>query len=497
MMKKRITLLLAFFGLLTVSTNAQIIQAVEPDIGIWGPVNNTGIAIAPYYHWNAIAFDDGSGMYQIEWRDAGSGAILDNDAQPGKNPDVAYYANADALVVAYERSGKIFVDDYYLTSVFPVNYGLNVNNGIATGSNPNIDMNSQGEGVLIWQKGFDIYACTFTIGPFTPGPITWIGNGNTPDIALLDDNSNVVITYTAGSQLVVSTYDFGALQGGAAAITSTNTYGPSGLGYEHPRVQANRNSNYGPAELYTVVAQDDLGGSKYLIHGFFYMGLGSSNHVKINLHAYNCPTPDPRPVVAYERDQVHVAWAQKYDLACSTINPVDNGQDVLLAECDFAGTNINGSTTFLEVNKLNADFSKSATSINTEYDGFYSINGGNYCEGLAYDYPGDLLWKKRDPSVPFFRPSGSDNWTVTVDKSVNSHLITVEVSGVDESVTTDDIDMEFALYDQSGRLIEIPEFQREGMVFQIDATSLEQGIYLLQYTLNGESKAERIPHFTN
>lgn len=497
MMKKKITLLLAFFGLLTTSANSQIIQAVVPDIGIWGPVNNTGIAIAPQQHWNAIVFDDGSGSYYIDWRDAATGASLDFDTQAGDNPDVAYYSNEDALVVAYENGGDIWVDDYYLWSITPLDYVLNANNNIAPGQNPNIDMNSQGEGVLVWQDGSDIWACTFNIGTFTPQPATWIANGDTPDIALLDDNSNVVITYTQGGQLVVETYDFGALQSGTAALTTSNTFSPSGTGFEHPRVQSNRNSMYGPADFYTVVAQDDLGGSQYLIHGVFYTGLGAANHVKINLHAYNCFTADPRPVVAYERDQVHVAWAQEYDLACSTINPVDNNQDVLLAECDFSGTNLNGPTVFLEVNELNADFTSSATSINTEYDGNYLINGSNYCEGLAYDYPGDLLWKIRDPLNTFFRTAGSDKWTVKIDKGVTSNVITVEIIGLDESITEEDLEMEFALYDQSGRLIEIPNFTQKGLVFEIDASSLDQGIYLLQYNLNGETKAERIPHFTN
>ncbi|XOV66751.1 MAG: hypothetical protein ACFHU9_14085 [Fluviicola sp.] len=496
-MKKRITLLLAFFGMLAMPSNAQIIQAVVPDIGIWGPVNNTGLAIAPFYHWNAIAFDDGSGQYRIEWRDASSGALLDSDMQPGDNPDVAYYANADALVVAYENGGDIWVDDYYLWSVSPTNYNLNANNNVAPGQNPNIDMSSLGDGVLVWQDGFDIWACTFNIGTFTPGPITWIANGDTPDIALLDDNSHVVITYTQGGQLVVDTYDFASLQAGSAALTTSNTFSPSGMGFEHPRVQSNRNSNYGPADFYTVVAQDDLGGSQYLIHGIFYTGLGTPNHQKINLHAYNCFSPDPRPVVAYERSQVHVAWAQEYDFACSTINPVDNGQDVLLAECDFAGNNLNGTTVFLEVNELNANFSESATSINTEYDGNYSINNSNWCEGLAYDYPGDLLWKIRDPSVTFFRTAEPGKLTVDIDKGVMSNFVTVEVSALDETVTENDIEMEFAVYDQSGRLVTVPAFEQNGLVFTIDVTNLEHGIYLLQYTLNGETQAERIPHFTN
>ncbi len=496
MMKKNVTLLLAFCGLIAMSSNAQIIQAMVPDIGIWGPVNNTGIAISPSTHWNVVAFDDPwSGDYYLQWRDAGSGAFLDMENEPGTNPDVAYYANPDAVVVTYEDGGDIWVDDYYLTG--SVDYTLFTKNNIGPGINPNIDMNSPGEGALIWQDGMDIWACTFNIGTFTATAPVLLANGEDPDIALLDDNSNVVITYTNGGNLFVETFDFGALMGGAAAMTTSNMYTPSGIGFEHPRVQSNRNANFGPADFYTVVAQDDLGGSQYLIHGVFYTGLGAGTHVKINLHAYNCFSPDPLPVVAYERDQVHVAWAQQYDFACSGINPVDNGQDVLLAECDFGGTNLNGMTVFLEVNELNANFASSATSINTEYDGNYSINNSNYCEGLAYDYPGDLLWKKRDPAVPVFREAGPSKYTVDIDKGVTENLITVQVLFEDETMQAEDLEMSFLLYDQSGRVVDIPAFEQEEMTFKIDASSLEHGIYLLHYTLNGTTEAVRIPHFTN
>lgn len=494
-MKKKITLLLAACGLITMSSSAQIIQAAVPDIGIWGPVNNTGIAIAPDYHWNAIAFDDGSGDYHIQWREAASGAFLDQHTQPGNNPDVAYYSNADVVVVGYENAGDIWVDEYHLSGW--VNYSLTSQTPVATGTNPNIDMNSLGRGVLVWQDGLDIWACAFTIGSFAPTTPVMVGSGEDPDIALLDDNSNVVVTYTQGGILVVETFDFGALWSGSAAVTSSDFHTPSGIGFEHPRVQSNRNSNFGPADLYTVVAQDDLGGSQYLIHGIFYTGLGSFTHQKLNLHAYNCFSPDPLPVVAYERSQVHVAWAQEYDAVCSGIAPIDNGQDVLLAECDFTGNNLNGMTVFLEVNDLNADFSSSATSINTEYDGNYSINNSNYCEGLAYDYPGDLLWKKRDPSVPVFREAGPNKFTVSVDKGVTDNVITVVVSVSDETITESDLEMTFALYDQSGRVVDLPTFEQEGMLFRIDASILEHGIYLLHYTLNGETKAVRIPHFTD
>jgi hypothetical protein len=493
-MRKSITLLMAFCGLVVTTTSAQIIQSTMPDQGVWGPVNNTGLAIAPFYHWNAVAFDDGSGDYYVQWIEAASGAVLDMESQPGENPDITYSSDESLVYVAYEFSSDIYIDNYTWTGT-PGDYSLSASMGVSSGTNPNIDVNSLGEGVLVWQDGMDIYACA--VGPGSFGPITYIGYGDTPDVALLDNNDHAVITYTVGPELVVETYEFSWLSGGTAVLSSSDWFAPSGMGFEHPRVQSSRNSNYLPADFYTVVAQDDLGGSQYLVHGFFYTGIGAWTQEKINPPLESCATPDPLPVVAYERDQVHIAWAQRYNAGCSGINPIDLGRDVLMAECDFNGNNLNGSGVFLEVNNVNANFMSSATSINTEYDGVYLINNSNWCEGLAFDYPGDLLWKMRDPSVPVFRTAGPDKFTVTVDKGVTSNLITVEVATGDETITEADLEMTFALYDQSGRVVDVPTFEQEGMIYRIDATSLEHGIYLLHYTLNGDTKAVRIPHFAN
>ncbi|PWL24544.1 MAG: hypothetical protein DCO96_13780 [Fluviicola sp. XM-24bin1] len=78
-----------------------------------------------------------------------------------------------------------------------------------------------------------------------------------------------------------------------------------------------------------------------------------------------------------------------------------------------------------------------------------------------------------------------------------SNFVSLEVSSIDETVTESDIEMEFAVYDQSGRLVTLPTHEQNGMTFTIDVTNLEHGIYLFQYTLNGATRAERIPHFTN
>ena len=100
-------------------------------------------------------------------------------------------------------------------------------------------------------------------------------------------------------------------------------------------------------------------------------------------------------------------------------------------------------------------------------------------------------------ATPAWRKSDPGKLTVEINKGVMSNFVTVEVTILEESIAESEVEMDFAVYDQSGRLVEIPTFEQDGMVYRIDVTNLEQGIYLLQYTLNGETRAERIPHFTN
>ena len=498
MMKKRNFLLAALFVAASGVSMSQTVQdAIHPDTPIWGTVQQTGVAIAPHYKWSAVVNDDPSGNYIIQWLDPASGALLDMDMQHGRNPDVAYYSNADVVSVAYEMGGNIFVDDYTLATLAPT-YNLAAQSYVSNGFNPNIDMNSLGNGIVTWDDGVDVWVVAYNVVGNVGIPIG-VSGGTQPDVALLDDNQNFVLTWIDPSGTWrTQTFNYGAITGAMPALVPTSapiTINPIGAQWEWPRIQSNRGNNFGPADYYTAVAQDDQGGT-YDVYGLFFGGIGNVINFKhVNNSLNLCGMDYPRPVVAYDRNFVHIAWAQEY--SCHSYGPIPDGseRDVLLREYDFKGNLTTG--VFEEVNLFNSDFVHSTTSINTEYDASTGITSTNYFEAVVYNDPGGFFWKKRDVGTTVFRTVGSDNFTVQVDKGVGSNLITVEVSSLDESITEADIDMEFAVYDQSGRLIEIPTFERNGMTFQIDATSLEQGIYLLQYTLNGETKAERIPHFTN
>jgi hypothetical protein len=499
MMKKKLTLL-TFCGLLASATTAQVNPSIAPDMPIAGSIQNTGIAIAPDFQWNAIVHDHPGGVYYIEWWDPITGTQLYLDKQAGYNPDVAYYANPDNVNVSYENAGMVWVDDYYYTGSSPL-YMLGANNPIAPGYNSNIDMNSLGQGILTWEDAGTVWMCCFSIGPFMAGPIVPVAGGAHPDVALLDNGQDIVLTYQVGGVLMVETYDYPTLCAGGLAMTSAPTITfPGGLGFSYPRVQANRNSAFGPPELYTVVAQDNMGGGFFDVTADFFVGVGTLVANTLVNAGVSCAPSFPLPVVAYQHDEVHVAFAQNY--TCSSILSTPARRDVLMVQYDFIGVHAPGSSTpfpgtFQEVNNLPLNFTFSSTSLNTEYDGNYTVMPGNYCEGVVFNDPGDLFWKKRDPATPFFRTTGPNKFTVAIDKGVSENTITVEVSAIDETLTENDLEMSFQLYDQSGRLVDVPTFEQEGMIFTIDATSLEHGIYLLHYTLNGETKAERIPHFAN
>jgi hypothetical protein len=498
---KKLIPLMTFCGLFAGTSIAQVNPAMAPDTPIWGAIENTGIAIAPQYQWQAVVYDDPAGVYYIQWLDAATGALLHMDKQEGANPDVAYNANAQSCAVAYENSGGIFVDDYYTTPPSPF-YSLNMNNGVAGGINPNIDINSLGQGVLTWENGGGVFMCSFTMFPFTPGPTTFIASGSMPDVALMDNGQDIVLTNVQGGQLIMRTYDFPSLTGGSAVPSSPPIVALTlGLGFEWPRVQSNRNSLFGGApELYTVVAQDRMFTGTCDVQAYFYSAPGvMAGNVLVNNGVNTCLPSNPRPVVAYDRDEVHVAWAQDY--ICSFVPPITTPDlDVLMVQFDYSGGYATGfgPLMFQEVNSTVANFTFSATSLNTEYDGNFLITPGNYCEGIVFNDPGKLFWKKRDAFLPFFKTGAASNYAVSIVKGIDSDVIEVEIeSTIDSEVALSDVNMEFVLYDAMGRVIDVPTVTESGTSYYIDASQLGNGIYLLHYEINGIAQATRIPHFKN
>ena len=133
------------------SVNAQITNAVMPDtyLGNYG-IQNSGLAIAPNIDVHAAVYDDGN-IFHVNWIDGPTGAVIDNHIWKGVDPDVAYFSNESALAVVFEYYGKIIVQEFQLTTVFPVDYSLVAQQSIDYGTYPNIDMNSGGRGIISWE----------------------------------------------------------------------------------------------------------------------------------------------------------------------------------------------------------------------------------------------------------------------------------------------------------------------------------------------------------
>ena len=495
-MKTKHFLLVTCLSLGATTTIGQVINPVQPDVNL-APVGpaNTGLAIAPAVDVHAAAFEHGCGSYRIYWLDGPSGTILDADNNPGFDPDVAYYANADALVVAYENGGAIMVDDYYLSTLSPLNYVRFGTTGVAGGTYPNVDMNSSGNGILCWENGGDVYACSFNIGTFTPGPVTMIANNVTqPDIILLDDNNTAAVTYVdqGSGDLRVEIFDYWALTTGAYVPWMTwNT--PPMTFYEYPRIASQRNSMFSSVKDFAVVAQDFNGG-EYEVHGFFFLGATSlTGPVVLNappLIGGGCAWQQPKPVVAFDRNKIDVAWGQEY--SCSGLSSGSGlDDDIVLGEFDIFGNNINGPTFYYEVNQVQSAYAGiSGTSISTEYDGNYMITPSNYNEGILFSDPSTLRWKRRNAPMPNFISEPGDGTLLS-----EVQTFSVENNPVKETiqvVSVSDAEATFELYDNAGRRLEIKQLSNGNNTYSIDISHLSGGTYFLKCTSAADEEVLRV-----
>lgn len=485
---------LLLFGCLTLGittgVNAQIINASQPITAIGPNTSHTGIAIAPNEDIHATVFENGP-TYKIQWIKGTTGVVLDADANNGNDPDVAYYGNADALVVAYEDGGMIMVDEYFLASLFPVDYAMASMTPIAPGTYPNVDINSMGDGVLCWEDGGMIWACSFNIGGIIAGPPVPIAPGSQPDIVLLDDGNNVVLTYVdPGGNLMIEAMNYGALASGSYAPFGMWNFPPINY-YEFPRIASQRNTafGWGSADDFTVVVQDHTSPSTAEVHAYFASGWSFSSPIHVNNDFSSCITYDPLPVVAYERGRVHVAWSQHYTMSCAAIPVSGTGKDILLKE--FGPTGMT-TTQYEQVNTYISSFIGSATSLSTEYDGFYIIDNTNWNEGLVYNDPGDLFWKGRRASLPNFIGTPDPQ----ADRENNFSLVTSPVDQTIEILSESDDLASFQMLDNAGRVVELKTISSNGNVYSIDISYLSGGMYFLHCTSNAGQEVLRVLQVT-
>ncbi|MDG1332834.1 MAG: hypothetical protein P8P74_10910 [Crocinitomicaceae bacterium] len=317
-LKKLLLFVCLTFGM-ALGVDAQIINATQPETNIAPALNNTGLAIAPNVDLQAATIADGFGSWRIYWIDGPTGTTVQAVGGTGFDPDIAYYANADAVVLGYENGGVVYVNDYYLTSLSPVNYALNAANPVAPGNHLNIDMNSIGRGILCWEDGGVVWACALSIGAFAPSAPVPIAAGTMPDVIALDDGVTAAITYVdPGGNLMIETMDFNALASGIYAPFGIWNF-PTMSGYRSPRIASQRNTNFGfgAPDDFAVVAQD-WNGSTDEVHAIFAPGgTVSGGPIVVNSAFLGCTTVDPNPVIAHNRNRVQIACSQDYTGGCS------------------------------------------------------------------------------------------------------------------------------------------------------------------------------------
>jgi len=474
---------------MSASVEAQIINSTQPETSINSSMNNTGLAIAPNVDLQAAVFADGGGSWRIYWIDGPTGAIVDVDGGAGYDPDVAYYANADAVVVGYDHSGVVYVNDYYLTSLSPVNYNLNTATAVAPGKHANIDMNSIGRGVLCWEDGVHVWASAFSIGTFSPGPPVMIGPGTMPDVIVLDDGIRAAITYVdPAGNLMIETLEYSALAAGAYSPMGNWNF-PSMSGYHSPRIASQRNSLYTPVEDFAVVAQD-WNGSMDEVHAFFAPSAAvSAGPVLVNDSFIWCTTENPFPVVAFNRNRVRIGWSQNYLGGCSSLwqTAPNYENDILIRSYSTTGAT---SATHEEVNQNQSNYAGiSKTSLSTEYDGNYSINNLNWHEGVLFQDPNKLFWKQINAGNPSYINESNN---ITQARGNNFSLVTSPVDQTIEVLSESDNIASFQLLDNAGRIVELRDISNANNVYSIDISHLSGGMYFLHCSSNAGQEVLRV-----
>lgn len=500
-MKNKFTLIACCFAAVAGGLSAQtLLPAVQGDINIPSsspmPPANTGISIGPYYNTSAVVYDDPTAsFYTIEWLDS-SGAIQDTNGGSGGDPDVAYYANIDVTVVAYNDwspPSQVWVDDYYLNTVTPLSHTPGGSHYIAPGQSQNIDISSLGTGAICWENGGKIFASSFSVGPFSKGPTVYIGPGLQPDIAV-HDNGTASITYIDSGKLIVHSLDYNDLSLGSLSITYANGFAPTaGASFLNPRIAAPHNATYaaGSMDNFTVVAQEKNNVGGVNISGFFYDAGTMFPYVLANDNMETCF--NNRPVVAYQLDKVLIAWASEYQSCGAVITPITPVfQDVILGEFEFSGANINGQDLF-EVNRLQGSFGKAIPAIAAKYDGNYQINStADSFEGIVYNNNSDLYWKSRTYSS-FYRMAQNNNTAISNDQVAFQLLENPVGEYIRVNINTGE-KAQFVLYNSLGQQLHIKATYTSDTQASFSIAHLPKGNYFLKCVSADVSETLKIVH---
>ncbi len=480
-----------FAASITLNANAQqIVPSSQPDTPLGGFPNNTGIAIAPAIDLQAAVNDDGGGNFFVNWIEGASGNVVDNDQGNGNDPDVAYYLNADLLAVVYEQGGNIMINRYSLVTLSPTaDYTLSGTISVGSGTYPNIDIASNGNGIVTWEDGGQVFVRTYDVTSNSLGPVVNAGQGNQPDAVAMDNADFAGVTYVDQGKLIIDFIFYPPLNSAAYSIANQWVQYPND-GYRFPRIASDRHEFYGTNALnFTVVAQDYNPTGSAQVDGFFILnGTTLNGPVDVNSNFTSCYGDDPLPVVTYHLGRVLVMWNQNNSAGCATLVPpsATSTEEVLVRYFNSAGS---PATNYLQVNQIQSAFvSVSRNAISTEYDGAYMVTGSNYHSGVLYNDTGDLFWK----GISSSNPNYIDEQGITATRENNFSLATSPVDQTIEVISEDDAPATFTLLDNAGRTVELKTIANNGNNYSIDVSHLSGGLYFLHCSSKGNEEILRV-----
>lgn len=504
-MKKEILFFMLIVFFLVLKANAQVNPASQPDNHFfYAPNSNTGVAIAPNIGSHdftvTVADEIGGNGHMIGVHKNPMGLVQPLFANIGEDPDVAFGANPDAFFVVSDDilSDEILLTEYHLNTL-PFKYNQVNQFVIDFGgvSYPNIDMNAQWEGVVVYEKSGRIYARSFV--PFGMGSSSvLIGIGTQPDVAMHETTGEYTITYLdSAGDLVIESHQYIPLTSGLPALTSSNTY-PAPGSLNAPRIATIHNSAIGPFfSEFTVVVSTPASGE---IWGYFFDGSTMNPNILINIGTVGCQ--NDFPVVAYQWDRVSIAWASDY-LPCGLSG--GSGMGVLKEELDFMGNTMTGYI-FDEVNQMGGSFNKSKSAITSQYDGDYPIPGGFYNESVVYHDGFDIFWKNRNINlIPTYKQgnsseidnqnkeltSGNENTStnnlfsfknITEDK-----ILKIEMNGDQQKYVS--------IYNIQGQQLFNKTIDSNTHEIVINYTNLPRGLLIVHSITNGIKTAYKIVNF--
>ena len=458
------TTLAAAALLTTVNAQAQVIYNLAANIdntatastGATG-VSNTGCEVAYYGAGNtllrAFTWDTGSGAY-LGWflgGNKGSAPLLGTGAE---DPDVVVDPGSISnggkgsgkILVTYLRSGSVYYEVRQLNAagtVLTTIKGSTVVNTSGAGlcSNPNVDVNNDGEAIIVWEQAGIIYSRTFALANSTTAtnlssPAYRVTNFQAnysfsqPDVAI-NRNTNNGSTAVVPSFVYVATFtdpNTGAQtqtirlsqptitnvrNGSGTGVAGTVVYVGSGA-LETPRIAAAENYGVLGSYGYEVVLTDlDGAGNKIigLNNSTSSSAVSTANMPVSSILNINGDGTTPlyalatceRPVVTYSGDAILVAWTL---LDGGSVPPTFQGdRDVIkVSLTNVKGDLIGNGYSVVDKNTAGDQYVPSIAGRLTSFTlGAYNLNDGLYT--FFDENVGDVLWKSSGYNNVNLRPT--------------------------------------------------------------------------------------------